>query len=93
MQFSLSYTEAALREVMRMETLTPWSVAHRCTETTTLQNYTIPTDTIMITNLSAMHMDPAVWGDPNTFRPDRFLTADQSQLGKDWSLPFGFGKN
>lgn len=33
---SLPYTEAALREILRFETLVPASVPHRATENTTL---------------------------------------------------------
>lgn len=34
--YSLPYTEASLREILRFETVTPSSVAHRVTEDTTL---------------------------------------------------------
>ncbi|KAK0092808.1 hypothetical protein PV326_000549 [Microctonus aethiopoides] len=88
----LPFTEATIREVLRMETLTPWSVAHKCLQTTTLQDYIIPVDTIIVTNLSAMHSDKDFWGDPEVFRPERFLSDDGKNLGKDWSLPFGFGR-
>lgn len=74
-----------------METLTPWGVAHKCLQTTTLQDYIIPADTIIVTNLAAMHSDKDFWGDPELFRPERFLSDDGKNLGKDWSLPFGFG--
>lgn len=36
LSFSLPYTEAALREILRFETLVPSSVPHRTTEDTTL---------------------------------------------------------
>jgi len=39
-----------------------------------------------------MHHDPDLWGDPEIFRPERFLKED-GQLAKDISLPFGFGKS
>nr|UEN71137.1 cytochrome P450 4AV17 [Meteorus pulchricornis] len=87
----LPFTEAVIRETLRIEPLTPWSVAHKCVETTTLQNYTISAGTIIITNLAAMHSDEEFWGDPDIFRPERFLD-DNSKLGKDWTLPFGFGR-
>ncbi|XP_036150628.1 probable cytochrome P450 304a1 [Monomorium pharaonis] len=37
-----------------------------------------------------MHHDPDLWGDPEVFRPERFLKED-GQLAKDFSLPFSFG--
>ncbi|KAF7987707.1 hypothetical protein HCN44_003570 [Aphidius gifuensis] len=87
----LIYTEATIREVMRIATITPLSVAHRAIQNTKLFGYDIPVDTIMMTNLTAMHNDPDTWGDPENFRPERFLN-DQGQLGKDYSMPFGNGK-
>lgn len=88
----LPYTEATMREAMRIQTLTPWSVFHRTKEATTLMGYDIPGGTIVITNLSHMHNDPDFWGDPENFRPERFLTEDGERLAKDFTLPFGLGK-
>lgn len=81
-----------MREVLRIETATPLSVAHRAIEDTQLMGYNVPANTAVVTNLAAMHHDPDLWGDPENFRPDRFLTDDGKKLTKDYSLPFGFGK-
>ncbi|XP_034936051.1 probable cytochrome P450 304a1 [Chelonus insularis] len=89
---NLLYTEATIREVLRIETLTPLSVTHRAVQTTTLNNYTVPADTIVITNLAGMHNDPDLWGDPECFRPNRFLTEDETKLVKDYTFPFGLGR-
>ncbi|KAI4501823.1 hypothetical protein M0802_003158 [Mischocyttarus mexicanus] len=86
----LPYTEATLRETMRYETITPLSVAHRATKDTTFQGYFIPVNTTLMTNLAAMNNDPELWGDPENFRPERFLN-DDGQLKKDFTLPFGAG--
>ena len=82
-----------IREVFRIETVTPWSVPHRTYEATTLGGYDVPANTAVVTNLAAMHNDPDLWGDPENFRPERFLTNDGKSLGKDFTLPFGFGKS
>ncbi|XP_036145764.1 probable cytochrome P450 304a1 isoform X2 [Monomorium pharaonis] len=87
---NLPYLEAVIRETLRIETITPLSVVHRCTRKTTLCGYDIPENTPIFTNLAAMHHDPDLWGDPEVFRPERFLKED-GQLAKDISLPFGFG--
>lgn len=89
--FSLPYLEAAIRETMRIETLAPLSLIHKAMKNTTLGGYNIPANTPILTNLAAMHHDPDLWGDPEIFRPERFLKED-GQLGKDITLPFGFGK-
>lgn len=89
----MSFTEAALRESMRIETLVPSSVPHKAMEETTFLGYTVPKDTIMIAGLYAFHNDEKLWGDPFTFRPERFLD-DQGKLSlkKDITFPFGAGK-
>ena len=40
-------------------------------------------------------MDPEYWGDPETFRPARFLVKDRDSFRlekKEQFIPFGFGK-
>lgn len=87
---NLPYLEATIRETMRIETITPLGIIHRSVKKTTLGGYEIPANTPVFTNLAAMHNDPDVWGDPENFRPERFLKED-GQLAKDITLPFGFG--
>uniref|UniRef100_A0A182PZA7 Uncharacterized protein n=1 Tax=Anopheles epiroticus TaxID=199890 RepID=A0A182PZA7_9DIPT len=89
----LSYTEATLREAMRIDTLVPSGIAHRVQEDTTLRGYELPKDTLVIVGLDAIHNQKEYWGDPECFRPERFL--DESGklcLAKDLSVPFGAGK-
>ncbi|XP_032684829.1 probable cytochrome P450 304a1 [Odontomachus brunneus] len=88
---NLPYTEATIREVMRISSLLPLSVIHRAVKDTTLGGYAIPANTAVITNLAAMHHDPNLWGDPENFRPERFIN-EKGELTKDMSLPFGFGR-
>lgn len=89
----MPFTEACIRESMRIDTLLPSGVPHRLLKETTLAGYTLPADTIVVTGLHAMHMDKELWGDPEVFRPERFLTADgQLNLKADISLPFAAGK-
>ncbi|XP_017885498.1 probable cytochrome P450 304a1 [Ceratina calcarata] len=87
---NLPYTEATLRESLRYETLTPFSVFHKTLKETTIRGFTIPSNTLVVTNLAGMHNDPDFWGDPKKFKPERFLNED-GQLCKDYSLPFGLG--
>ncbi|XP_043251102.1 probable cytochrome P450 304a1 [Colletes gigas] len=87
---NLPYTEATIREVLRYETLTPFSVLHKALRDSTLGGYSIPQGTIVVANLAGMNTDPDLWGDPQNFRPERFLD-DDGNLGKDLSFPFGLG--
>ena len=36
-------------------------------------------------------MDPKVWGDPENFRPERFLDEDNNVIRRNDIIPFGLG--
>ncbi|KXJ73478.1 hypothetical protein RP20_CCG015763 [Aedes albopictus] len=92
-RINLPYTEATLREGMRLDTLVPSGVAHLAMKDTTLRGYDIPKDTILVLGLDYIHMQKDVWGDPENFRPERFLDhRGRLSLAKDVSVPFGAGK-
>lgn len=89
-RISLPYTEAALRESMRFDTLVPSSVAHRAMVDTKLGKYDIPKNTAVLASLYALHTSKDVWKDPENFRPERFLNSrGDLVLKNDKSLPFG----
>jgi len=45
-------------------------------------------------NLYAVHNDKEIWGDPETFRPERYLTKDGKEIDKNHPkvIPFSIGK-
>lgn len=87
----MPYMEASLRELMRIVSVFSLGIAHRATEDTELCGYFVPKNSMVLTGLYSYHHDPEVWGDPETYRPERFLN-EKGQLAKDVSLPFGAGK-
>lgn len=54
--------------------------------------YDVPKDTVIISNLHNCHNNRHYWTDPENFRPERFLTHDQSQVKYDSFMPFSTGK-
>jgi len=40
----------------------------------------------------SIHMDPRVWRDPETFRPERFLDKDNNVIRRDDIFSFGLGR-
>lgn len=77
---------------MRHETLVPSSIPHLSMRPTHFQGYDVPYPTVMIPSLYAYHMDKDFWGDPEVFRPERFLNEQgKLDLKLDKSLPFGAG--
>jgi len=49
-------------------------------------------ETAVILNLWSFHNDPNFWGDPEVFRPERFLDEKGQLLKKDYSMPFSAGQ-
>jgi cytochrome P450 len=44
-------------------------------------------------NLAHIHMDSRIWGDPENFRPERFLDESGSLLKHSALVPFGLARN
>ncbi|XP_066275013.1 steroid 17-alpha-hydroxylase/17,20 lyase-like isoform X2 [Branchiostoma lanceolatum] len=87
------YTEATIHEVMRIGSIAPLSLPHATTVDTTLRGYQIPKGTWIMPNLWALHHDPATWGDPDVFRPERFLDENGKPIPKPAALmPFSAGR-
>lgn len=89
----LPYTWAVVLETMRLATVAPLGITHSVGKDTALFGCVIPKDTILIPNLWHIHHDPAVWTDPNQFKPDRFLSEDGTKTEEPSSfVPFGIGR-
>ncbi|CAK1545866.1 unnamed protein product [Leptosia nina] len=88
----MPYTEACLRECMRFDTLVPLGVPHRALSDTKLGGYTIAENTSVSVNLMNLNLDVKVWGDPQNFRPERYIANGKVQASLDKSLSFGAGR-
>ncbi|XP_078573745.1 cytochrome P450 2U1-like [Branchiostoma floridae x Branchiostoma japonicum] len=87
----LPYTTATLAEVQRMKPVAPLSVGHAPSRDTTLNGYNIPKEAIIMANLWSVHMDPKLFPEPNTFRPERFLDQDGNFVKHEALVPFSMG--
>lgn len=88
----LHYVNAVLTEVMRINPSVPMTVPHRVVKDTTLNGYTIPKDTFVLINLWSLFQDREHWGDPEVFRPERFLDENKTFVKDEWMISFGAGK-
>lgn len=89
---SLPYIEAVLCEIQRMANVAPLGIVHRALDTVKFGDYVIPKNAIMLVSLYSLNMDENYWGDPMTFRPERFLDASGQLIQHiDQFLPFGAG--
>ncbi|PVF97319.1 cytochrome P450 [Serendipita vermifera] len=82
----LPYTEAVWKEAVRWRTFFPVGLAHSVTQDETIRGYFMPKGTTLM-----MLNDPKVWGDPETFRPERFLEPDAAQRPNPITTLFGWG--
>ncbi|PSN45989.1 Methyl farnesoate epoxidase, partial [Blattella germanica] len=89
---NLPYVEAVITELLRVCSIAPLTPPHRVTEDTYLNGYLIPKDTMVLINLYSLMQDKEHWGDPENFRPERFLNAQGKFVKDDWMIPFGTGK-
>lgn len=89
----MPYTESVIFEVLRMSSLVPSGLFHRAIENKEFHGYVIPKGTWIIGNLWSVHNNPEIWGDPENFRPERFLSEDGTKAKKHEALvPFQVGK-
>uniref|UniRef100_A0A8D0UMT4 Cytochrome P450 2J2 n=2 Tax=Sus scrofa TaxID=9823 RepID=A0A8D0UMT4_PIG len=88
---SMPYTNAVIHEVQRMGNIIPLNVPREVAEDTTLAGYHLPKGTMVLTNLTALHRDPAEWATPDTFNPEHFLENGKFKK-REAFLPFSIGK-
>ncbi|UYV61952.1 hypothetical protein LAZ67_1007151 [Cordylochernes scorpioides] len=90
---SMPFTEAFVLEILRWQTIAPLSLPRRTSTTVQMAGYTLPEGTMVIPNLYACHHDRKYWGDPETFRPERFLNENGTKLVKHEAfMPFTLGR-
>ena len=60
--------------------------------TSRFKGYVIPRDAIVFPDLGSTLSDPEVWGDPEKFRPERFIGPDGKTKRIEEFVPFGLGQ-
>merc|ERR1719235_2154312 len=106
-QASLPYCNAVIKETMRWMPVVPMMVPYRTNDAVEVvsegKTYVIPHDTQVLVNGFNMQRDPALWNDPDSFNPERFMEgpdADIELRGSDAQndphhlkfLPLGTGR-
>ncbi|XP_060580556.1 cytochrome P450 2J4-like isoform X2 [Ruditapes philippinarum] len=84
------YIEATVQEVLRLANIAPLSVPHAVHEEVEFEEFLIPKDTMVLTHLQSVHVDPTCWEDPDTFNPDRFIKDDKLDK-KEAYMPYSIG--
>ncbi|PCH45080.1 cytochrome P450 [Wolfiporia cocos MD-104 SS10] len=91
---SLPYLECLVKETYRWSCPLPLGIAHRVMEEDHYRGYYIPKGSTIIPNVWCMTQDPAVYSEPEKFRPERFqdLTQGEAEQKDPNSFVFGFGR-
>ena len=89
----MTYLEATTLELLRKGDIVPLALSHGLASDVTFRGYVIPKDAIVLPNLSSALQDPEVWGDPDNFRPERFIGPDGKLQRQEELIPFSMGRD
>lgn len=88
----LSVIERILKESLRLWPTAPAFMVAPYEDTIIGGRYRIAKDQVVSVSLPALHRDPKVWKDPETFDIDRFLQENEAKLPPHAYKPFGNGE-
>ncbi|KAJ9144244.1 Cytochrome p450 2c31 [Pleurostoma richardsiae] len=90
---NLPYLNLILQETYRMNPLSPLGIPHAAVNDDVYNGMFIPKGTIVYQNVWAMHHNDAVYADPFSFRPERYLPKEEGGNAEPFPVGnFGFGR-
>ncbi|KAF8708193.1 cytochrome p450, partial [Rhizoctonia solani] len=91
---SLPYVEAVYKEVLRWQPVAPFAIPHTLeADDDMYHGMRIPGGCVLVPNIWGMSRDPTVYQDPETFKPERFMSTVTHEAELDsQSFIFGFGR-
>nr|XP_043635902.1 cytochrome P450 Tp4149-like [Erigeron canadensis] len=89
----MKYLKAVIKETLRFHLPLPLLVQRETTQDVKLMGYDIAARTPVVVNAWAIARDPAVWKEPDDFKPERFLNSFIDYKGLHYEfIPFGAGR-
>ncbi|KAM1150802.1 hypothetical protein FF1_031342 [Malus domestica] len=85
----LPYLQSIISETLRLCPAAPLLLPHFTSDDCIIGGFDVPRDTMVLVNAWAVHRDPELWDEPESFKPERF------ESGEDFShklIPFGMGR-
>ncbi|XP_071686649.1 cytochrome P450 81Q32-like [Rutidosis leptorrhynchoides] len=88
---NLPYLRCIINETLRLYPAGPLLVPHASSEDCVIGGYNVPRGTTLLINQWAIHHDPKLWTNPETFYPERFEGLEGTRDGYKL-MPFGSGR-
>jgi len=91
----MPYTQAVIMEILRKSSIAGLIAAHQARRPAKWEGLDIQKGDWLIQNIYSVHHSKESWGDPENFRPERFLTADETAIQKplpEAYIPFSVGR-
>ncbi|KAL0066833.1 hypothetical protein AAF712_006237, partial [Marasmius tenuissimus] len=90
---ALVYVQVVIHEVQRWQPITPTAIVHHVNVEDKYKRYRIPKDSTIIPNIWAILHDEAMYPDPYTFNPERWIKDGKINPDiRDITASFGFGR-
>ncbi|KAK7420803.1 hypothetical protein QQX98_002607 [Neonectria punicea] len=90
---NLPYLDAVVKEALRWHPVAPMALPHASSQADEIDGYAIPKGAMLLPNVWHFTHDPAVYPEPMTFKPERFLATESHVPETDpHKFVFGFGR-
>ncbi|CAG5116847.1 unnamed protein product [Candidula unifasciata] len=88
----LVYLNAVIMETQRFASLVPIGILREVSDTFKVGGFTFPKGSILWPVLDSVHYEKKIWGDPENFRPERFIDKNGALINREELIPFSIGR-
>ncbi|CAG5131720.1 unnamed protein product [Candidula unifasciata] len=88
----LVYLSAVIMETQRLASIALTGLRREVSKTFEYRGFTFPKGSIIWPVLDSVHHDKNIWGDPETFRPQRFIDDNGALINHEKLIPFSIGR-